>query len=138
VSRAVLDASALLAVLLQERGSEKVEPHLTSAAISAVNLSEVVAIGLERGLMLESVQSLLTRLSLEVISFDAEQAYVAASLRPATRKLGRSLGYRACLDTAKPPGSDMWHHKENAWPQLTRHQRLFWVEGPFSDPPTSR
>jgi ribonuclease VapC len=93
----VLDSSALLAVLLQERGAERVEPHLTSAAISAVNLSEVVATGVERGLMLESVQSLLTRLSLDVIPFDGEQAYVAASLRPATRKLGLSLGDRACL-----------------------------------------
>jgi ribonuclease VapC len=97
VSRVVLDASALLAVLLQERGGDKVARYLTSAMISAVNLSEVVATAVERGLMLESVMPGLTRLSLEVIPFDAEQAYLAASLRPATRKLGLSLGDRACL-----------------------------------------
>lgn len=65
--------------------------------ISTVNLSEVVATAVERGLMLESVMPGLTRLSLEVIPFDAEQAYLAASLRPATRKLRLSLGDRACL-----------------------------------------
>ena len=97
MSRVVLDASALLAVLLQERGGEKVERYLTSAMISTVNLSEVVATAVERGLMLESVMPGLTRLSLEVIPFDAEQAYLAASLRPATRKLRLSLGDRACL-----------------------------------------
>jgi PIN domain nuclease of toxin-antitoxin system len=93
----VLDSSALLAVLLQERGAERVEPHLTTALISTVNLSEVVAAGVERGLLLETVLSVLTRLSMEIIPFDADQAYVAASLRPATRKIGLSLGDRACL-----------------------------------------
>jgi ribonuclease VapC len=97
VSRVILDSSALLAVLLEERGAERVEPHLTLALISTVNLSEVVATAVERGLMLENVLSLLTRLSLEIMAFDAEQAYIAASLRPATRKLGLSLGDRACL-----------------------------------------
>ena len=39
---AVLDASALLAHLLQERGGEKVKGQLPFAAISAVNLCEVL------------------------------------------------------------------------------------------------
>jgi ribonuclease VapC len=34
---------------------------------------------------------------LDVIPCDAEQASIAASLRPATRGLGLSLGDRACL-----------------------------------------
>jgi PIN domain nuclease of toxin-antitoxin system len=51
----VLDASALLTVLLGERGANRVETHLPSASISAVNLSKVVAFGVERGLELENV-----------------------------------------------------------------------------------
>jgi ribonuclease VapC len=97
VSSVVLDSSALLAVLLEEAGAEKVVPHLASAAISTVNVSEVVAKGVERGLMLEGVIGGLSRLRLDIVPFDAEQAYVAASLRPATRALGLSLGDRACL-----------------------------------------
>jgi ribonuclease VapC len=93
----VLDASALLAVLLEERGAEIVERHLPSAMMSAVNLSEVVASAIERGLQLENVILGLTRLSLEIVGFDTEQAYIAASFRPVTRSLGLSLGDRACL-----------------------------------------
>jgi PIN domain nuclease of toxin-antitoxin system len=97
VNRVVLDASALLAVLLQEPGAEMVERHLPSAMISAVNLSEVIASGVVRGLQLESVIVGLTRLSLEAVGFDSEQAYIAALFRQATRSLGLSLGDRACL-----------------------------------------
>ena len=79
MSRVVLDASALLAVRLQERGAGKVEQHLTSAVISTVNLSEVVATAVEPGLMLENVLSVLTRLSLEIISFDAERGGVSSN-----------------------------------------------------------
>lgn len=43
MSEMVLDASALLALLNVEPGSEVVEKAIPGAAISAVNLSEVVA-----------------------------------------------------------------------------------------------
>ena len=93
----MLDASALLAVLLREPGADRVGRLLESSLISTVNLSEVVASAVERGLMLESVTISLARLSMLVVPFDAEQAYIAASFRPATRSLGLSLGDRACL-----------------------------------------
>jgi PIN domain nuclease of toxin-antitoxin system len=97
VSKVVIYASALLAVLLEERGAATVQRHLATALISAVNLSEVIVAAVERGLVLESVMPVLTRLSLETFVFEAEQAYVAASFRSATRSLGLSLGDRACL-----------------------------------------
>ena len=43
VNEVVLDASALLAFLNQETGKEVVAEFLPGAAVSAVNLSEVVA-----------------------------------------------------------------------------------------------
>ena len=97
MSSVVLDASALLAVLLQEPGADKVERVLQSSLISTVNVSEVVASAVERGLMLETVMPCLTRLSIVMVPFDVEQATIAASFRPATRSLGLSLGDRACL-----------------------------------------
>jgi ribonuclease VapC len=42
VNDLVIDASALLAILVEEPGAERWEAALTGAAISAVNLSEVV------------------------------------------------------------------------------------------------
>lgn len=93
----VLDASALLAVLLVERGAAKVRELRSPWLISAVNLSEVVATAVERGLTVDSVMPVLSGLSMQVIPFDVDQAYLAASFRPMTRMLGLSLGDRACL-----------------------------------------
>lgn len=93
----VLDASALLASLLREAGEKEVERRLNASLISAVNLSEVVTKAVERGLLLEDVTASLRDLPVTVIAFDTESAYLAASLRPATRPLGLSFGDRACL-----------------------------------------
>ncbi len=93
----VLDASALLAIFLGEIGADRVEKHLQTAMISAVNLAEVVASGVDRGLQLETLITGISRLPVEIMPFDAEQAYLTASLRPATRHLGLSLADRACL-----------------------------------------
>jgi PIN domain nuclease of toxin-antitoxin system len=97
VNRAVLDASALLALLNSEAGSRVVEESLSVAAISAVNLSEVVSKLSERGMPITAVRAALEGLGLDVRPFDAAMAYSAGSLRPATRGLGLSLGDRACL-----------------------------------------
>ena len=42
MSKAILDASALLALLRRESGSEKVEAVVPDAVISTVNLGEVL------------------------------------------------------------------------------------------------
>ncbi len=97
VSSVVLDASALLAALFREPGEDKVNRHLHEAQISAVNASEVVAKMLERGVPMEKAVEIMSRQPIDVVAFDADLAYVAASLRPATRRLGLSLGDRACL-----------------------------------------
>ena len=71
--------------------------HLHDGQISAVNASEVVAKMLERGVPMEKAVEIMSRQPIDIIAFDAEMAYMAASLRPATRWLGLSLGDRACL-----------------------------------------
>jgi len=97
VPRLVLDASALLALLNSEPGSRIVEESLSSAAVSAVNLSEVVSKLSERGMPEAEVRTALEGLGLDVRPFDTAMAYSAGTLRPATRGLGLSLGDRACL-----------------------------------------
>lgn len=93
----VLDASALLALLNAEPGAEVVDEHMDGAAISAVNLSEVVAKLAEGGVPAEAARSALTELKLRVHAFDSAQAFAAGELRIETRHLGLSLGDRACL-----------------------------------------
>lgn len=96
----VLDASALLAAMLQERGAQQVEGKLADARIGAVNLSEVVAKLQERGVPDDVIDDSLAELDLIVVPFDAEQAIMAGKLRRDTRAAGLSLGDRACLALA--------------------------------------
>ena len=97
---AVLDASALLALLQDEPGADAVASRLPNSAISAVNLSEVVAKLTERGVPAAELRQALDGMALDVRPFDTEAAYAAGSLRRATRTLGLSLGDRACLALA--------------------------------------
>lgn len=100
--RRVLDASALLALLNRESGSEQVANVVAEgAAISTVNLSEVVAKLGEAGMPEELVHEVLDLLGLEVIAFDIEQAYQSGLLRVLTRRAGLSFGDRACLVLAR-------------------------------------
>jgi ribonuclease VapC len=105
VSETVLDASALLALLQAEPGAERVAAALPRAALSSVNLSEVVAKLADGGLPIEAIRASLGALDLDVRSFDEDSAYEAGGLRPATRAHGLSLADRACLALARRLGA---------------------------------
>ena len=100
MSKVVLDASALLALLNAESGSQEVAERLSEAAVSAVNLSEVVAKLSERGVPESEIRTALDGLGLEIVAFDETTAYRAGLLRRVTRPAGLSLGDRACLALA--------------------------------------
>ncbi len=93
----VLDASALCALLFKEKGMDRVAKLLDSAFISSVNLSETAAKAIEYGTRSEQATKTLDAFPLRVVPFDREVAYLAASLRAATRQAGLGLGDRACL-----------------------------------------
>ncbi len=100
--RSVLDASALLALLYQEVGAERVAQAVTAgAAVSAVNLSEVVAKLSEAGMPAPAIQQALSPLDVETVVFATEAAYQTGLLRLPTRQVGLSLGDRACLALAQ-------------------------------------
>jgi PIN domain nuclease of toxin-antitoxin system len=100
-TRVVLDASALLVYLQRERGHLLVAPVLEAAAMSAVNLSEVLQKSAAAGVATGGLQADLQAVGLRVYAFDTEDAACAADLWASTRKLGLSLGDRACLALAK-------------------------------------
>jgi ribonuclease VapC len=103
---AVLDASALLAFLLDEPGSAIVDAVLAEGAvINAVNYAEVLSRLGDGGeepatAHLRLQQQGLIHGLLEVIPLLTEDAVTIARLRRATRAQGLSLGDRACLATA--------------------------------------
>lgn len=98
--KAVLDASAILALLWSESGSEKVASVMEDAAISAVNWAEIVSKLQDRGVDLNAARPMLSELPISVLAFDADQAFAAGALRRASKHLGLSIGDRACLALA--------------------------------------
>src|SRR5258708_6246716 len=98
MNRVVLDASALLAILNQEPGAEKLTPELLSAAaISTVNLAEVHGKLVGRGLRPDDAWEAALSPIREAIPFTSEHARLVGDLVAQTRPLGLSLGDRACL-----------------------------------------
>ena len=64
MSDVVLDASAVLALLRDEPGADMVAGHIGRAAISAVNLQEVVKEMLREGATIEAARPVLDELAL--------------------------------------------------------------------------
>ncbi len=98
MSRVVLDASALLAILNQEPGAEKLTAELLSAAAtSAVNLAEVHGKLVSRGLDPDGAWEATISPIREAVAFTPDHARLTGDLVGQTRGLGLSLGDRACL-----------------------------------------
>lgn len=98
----VIDASAALAYLWRETGWEAVGSRLITPGciIGTVNLAEVIAKAVERGLPDDKIGELRATLDIETITFDDAQAAESGRLRRFTRHLGLSLGNRVCLALA--------------------------------------
>jgi ribonuclease VapC len=98
MNKIVLDASALLALLGRESGADKLTPELLSTATaSTVNLAEVQAKLVSRGLPPNDAWEATLSPIREATAFTAEHAQAAGNLIAETRALGLSLGDRACL-----------------------------------------
>jgi PIN domain nuclease of toxin-antitoxin system len=100
MSEVILDSSALLALIYQESGCEIVAKE-KQIVMSTVNFTEVISKLIERGMSEADIQDTLAALNLTLVSYDEKIAYEAGRLRISTRKLGLSLGDRACLATAR-------------------------------------
>ena len=98
MNKIVLDASAMLAVLNQELGSDKLTPEmLNNAAGSVVNLDEVHTKLVSRGGDPDEAWEDTLSAIQQAVPFDEEQARITGGLVAQTRALGLSLGDRACL-----------------------------------------
>ena len=96
----VLDASALLAVLLGEPGQGRVIDALPDSVISAVTWAEVVARLVERQATEAQIAGALPLVGKGLVAFDAAQGETSGRLRKVTRSFGLSLGDRCCLALA--------------------------------------
>ena len=99
-SGVVLDSPAILAVLFNERGSDEIMPLLEGALVSAVNLAELHASLVRRGVDADVAWGQLHELGCEFCPMDEEQARIAGEMAGQRRTVGLSLGDRACLALA--------------------------------------
>ncbi|MCC7047802.1 MAG: PIN domain-containing protein [Alphaproteobacteria bacterium] len=101
---AVLDASALLALLLDEPGADRVQSTLADAAMTTINLSEIVGHYARNDVAEADIRRVLDALPFERVPFDEDLAYAAGLLLPAVKVVGLSIGDRACLALARRLG----------------------------------
>ncbi len=95
-----IDASAMLAMLLAERGGDRVEAMLPNGLISTVNWSEVIQKALDIGSPTIGLADELIGAGLQIVDFELADADLAGGLWQITHRLGLSLADRACLATA--------------------------------------
>lgn len=110
-SQPTLDASALLALLQNERGAAVVEDAIADGAtISTVNLAEALSTMARKGADPATALATMTERgviggAITVEPFTLADAVEAARLRPLTAKAGLSLGDRSCLALARRLGT---------------------------------
>lgn len=93
----ILDASALLALIHQERGADIVKPLLKKAVMSTVNISEVLTALQRTDILLKEALTSICDIIQTIIPFDTVHAQLTAELSPFTKSKGLSLGDRACI-----------------------------------------
>ena len=104
MAKVVLDTSALLAFVSEERGGETVADVIADAVISTVNVAEAVTKLVDRGASLDRAREVLAIAEYEIADFDRQQAEQTGALIARTRQRGLSLGDRACLALAQREG----------------------------------
>jgi ribonuclease VapC len=101
MNEVVFDASVMLAMILRERGTEKVTDELLDRSIaSTVNLAEVQSKLVKRGYSPhEAWEDTLSAVRL-VEPFTRQHARIAGDLIAMTEPYGLSIGVRSCLALA--------------------------------------
>ncbi|MBD3772353.1 MAG: type II toxin-antitoxin system VapC family toxin [Rhodobacteraceae bacterium] len=104
MSEAVLDASALLALLKEEAGAGKVADAIATSRMTSVNYAEVVSHFIHAGMPASEVDAMLHPLPMIIVEADQALATIAGRLRAVTAEAGLSLGDRFCLALALRDG----------------------------------
>lgn len=124
MSEAVLDASAILALLQSERGAERLTDALLEDAVaSAVNLAEVQSKLVIKGLSPDEAWEHATSAVASIEAFTEEQAKIAGGLVDKTRSYGLSFGDRSCLALAIARKAEVYT-TERVWRNLKLGVRI--------------
>ena len=126
----LLDASALLALLLDEPGAAEVQAVFDDSEILTINLAEVARKLFVKGVSAEEVETALGGLNLEVVEeLGAGHAIRIGEVAAANRKIGMSLGDAACVTMAACAGQTAVT-ADRMWSQCTWPDRQGLGEAP--------
>ena len=97
MSKVVLDSSALIALIKNEKGAEVVEPLMGRIVMSAINIAEVAGILIDLGMSHEECKNSIEPFVDLIVPLDLQQAFEIALLKKLTKDKGLSIGDRACI-----------------------------------------
>lgn len=117
MSAAVFDTSAVIALLRDEAAAGMVAGRVGQAAMSAVNLPELVKASVLRGVALPVIEEMVQELHLDLHAHNREAAFGSAKLTEATRQHGSGVGDRTCMALAIKLGVPVLT-TDHAWAKL--------------------
>lgn len=118
MNSSVLDASAILAILFDERGAERLtEEILDGSVVSAVNLAEVQTKLVKMGRTPDDAWVDALSLGIATEPYTSGHARIAGGLILRTEKYRLSLGDRSCLALAIALKAPVYT-TEQAWKNL--------------------
>jgi PIN domain nuclease of toxin-antitoxin system len=101
MNEVVMDASAIFALIQDERGAENLTAEIMDdAIISTVNLAEVQSKLVKNGYAADEAWETALSLIKAAEPYTSEQGRIAGDLITETEKYGLSLGDRSCLALA--------------------------------------
>ncbi|HWA62433.1 MAG TPA: type II toxin-antitoxin system VapC family toxin [Caulobacteraceae bacterium] len=104
MTEAVLDASAILALVYAEPGAQLVREAARNSVMSSVNFAETLSRVVDEGVRIDEIVDMLARIGVTVASADRLDAIAVGGLFEATRRTGVSLGDRFFLALVRSSG----------------------------------
>lgn len=97
MSKVVLDSSALITLIKNEKGAEIVESLLGKIVMSSMNVAEVAGILIDLGMSSDECKNSIEPFVDLIVPLDLTQSYNIAFLKPYTKAYGLSIGDLACI-----------------------------------------
>ena len=97
--KALLDSSAIIALLKKEAGYKIIEDVIATSSMSSVNFSEVISVLARSNVTDSDINEIIADLIPEIIPFTQDISILAGKLITVTNIYGLSLGDRACIAT---------------------------------------
>ncbi len=93
----LIDSSALLAVIYNERGMEKAQEYFENSYMSVVNAAECFIVLNKNGMPFDIAQNLLESIISKFIPLEYNDAKIIAQIKNTNKDISLSLGDSTCI-----------------------------------------